>query len=118
LRVNPLLLGGIALGVLVLLFVLHKTGLIDFSDKTQARGSGSVGSGFLGAAFDEVFHPVRHEAQLELERQTELPAPAPEADGDPLGVADTARGRRVIIELDEFGRVASKIGAPSGGRRP
>jgi hypothetical protein len=32
---------------------------------------------------DEVFHPAKYESQLELDRQTILPAPAPVAgDGD------------------------------------
>jgi hypothetical protein len=105
--VNPLIVGAIAVGVCLLLYVLHRLGVVDFSDKTQKRGSGSVGSGMLGAAFDEVFHPVRHEAQLELERQTTLPAPSPEADGDPLGIGSGAalgakRGH-VVIELDQWG---------------
>jgi len=35
---------------------------------------------------DEVFNPTRHEASIELDRQTTLPAPAPiPGDGD-LGV--------------------------------
>jgi hypothetical protein len=107
--VNPLIVGAIIVGVCLLLWLLHKTGVVDFSDKTQKRGSGSIGSGMLGAAFDEVFHPVRYETQLELERQTTLPAPSPEADGDPLGIGAGAGGqagrpRRIVIELDQWGR--------------
>ncbi|WP_022882351.1 hypothetical protein [Gryllotalpicola ginsengisoli] len=108
---NPVIIGCIVLGVPALLFVLHKVGLVDFSDKTAKRGSGSVGSGFLGAAFDEVFHPVRHEAQLEQQRQNTLPAPAPEADGDPLGVGGPSGSRRVIIELDQWGHPIDPVGA-------
>lgn len=37
---------------------------------------------------DEVFHPTRHEAQLELDRQTMLPAPAPLAGDGDKGVYD------------------------------
>jgi hypothetical protein len=108
--VNPLIVAAIAVGVCLLLWVLHRLGVVDFSDKTQKRGSASVGSGMLGAAFDEVFHPVRYETQLELERQTTLPAPAPEADGDPLGIgvagargAGAAKPGHVVVELDQWG---------------
>lgn len=109
-RVTPLIAGAIAVGVCVLLWVLHRVGVVDFSDKTQKRGSGSVGSGMLGAALDEVFHPVRHEARLELERQSRLPAPAPEADGDPLGIgqAGEARPGHIVIQLDEWGKVEAR----------
>ena len=108
---NPFIVGAIAVGVCLLLWALHKLGVVDFSDKTQKRGSASIGSGMLGAAFDEVFHPVRYETQLELERQTTLPAPAPEADGDPLGIgvaggsgAAATKPGRVVIELDQWGQ--------------
>ena len=105
---TPLIVGASAVGVCLLLWLLHRVGVVDFSDKTQKRGSGSVGSGMLGAAFDEVFHPVRHEARIELERQSSLPAPSPEAEGDPLGIgvgAGVGRRRgRVVIELDQWGR--------------
>ncbi|GAA4183057.1 hypothetical protein GCM10022288_01910 [Gryllotalpicola kribbensis] len=111
---KALIIGAAIVGVCLLLWVLHKTGVVDFSDKTQKRGSGSIGSGMLGAAFDEVFHPVRYETQLELERQTTLPAPSPEADGDPLGIGTAAGARpsgHVVIELDQWGR-------PPGRRLP
>ena len=52
-----------------------------------SRGSGSIGSGMFGVA-DEIFAPSRHEAQLEVERQTSLPAPSPVADDDDRGVYD------------------------------
>jgi hypothetical protein len=111
--VTPLIVGAIAAGICLVLYLLHRLGVVDFSDKTQKRGSGSVGSGVLGAAFDEVFHPVRHEAQQELQRQATVPAPSPEADGDPLGVGLTngARGKHVVIELDQWGRPVDRIGA-------
>ncbi|MCL2515314.1 MAG: hypothetical protein FWF16_05140 [Microbacteriaceae bacterium] len=102
---RTLIIAAAIAGVCLLLWLLNRLGVVDFSDKTQKRGSGSVGSGMLGAAFDEVFHPVRYETQLELERQTSLPAPAPEADGDPLGVGAPVGGRagHVVIELDQWG---------------
>jgi hypothetical protein len=71
----------VALAVVVTIAgaVLHRMGVIDLSDKTRRPGSYS---GALGVA-DEVFAPSKFEAQLELDRQTVLPAPAPLAgDGD------------------------------------
>ena len=109
--VTPLIVGAIVVGLCLLLWALHRLGVVDFSDKTQKRGSGSVGSGMLGAALDEVFHPVRYEAQQELERQSRVPAPAPEADGDPLGIGqagEAARPGHVVIELDQWGRAGAK----------
>ena len=103
---HPLIVAAVVVGICLLLWLLHALGVVDFSDKTQKRGSGSVGSGMLGAAFDEVFHPVRYETQLELERQSTLPAPSPEADGDPLGIGAAVGGRQsghVVIELDQWG---------------
>lgn len=72
--------GWIVLAVVVALIALgvvaQKRGWIDFSDKRKTSG-GAMG------ALDEVFYPTRHEAQVELDRQTILPAPAPLAgDGD------------------------------------
>jgi len=118
--VNPLIVGAIVVGVCLLLWLLHTLGVVDFSDKTQKRGSGSIGSGMLGAAFDEVFHPVRYETQLELERQTTLPAPSPQADGDPLGIgagAQAGRPRRVVIELDQWGNSTTKTTADTTAAR-
>ena len=69
----------IIVGIGVVFYVAQHFGWIDLSDKT--RTSGSKG-GVFGIG-DEVFNPTRHEAQVELDRQTVLPAPAPLAgDGD------------------------------------
>jgi hypothetical protein len=69
--------------IIVVVMVAHALGWIDFSDKSRRGGTGP---GVLGMG-DEVFHPTRHEAQVELDRQTILPAPAPlPGDGD-LGIA-------------------------------
>lgn len=54
----------------VLAAVGQSKGWIDLSWNQDRRG----GSMTIG---DEVFNPTRHEAQLELDRQTMLPAPAP-----------------------------------------
>ena len=77
---NPLVVLLIIAAIVVLGVIAQKLGWVDFSDK---RHSGSGGGGGLGGV-DEVFNPTRHEAQIELDRQTILPAPAPLAgdDGD------------------------------------
>ncbi|MFF1571446.1 hypothetical protein ACFVWR_01765 [Leifsonia sp. NPDC058292] len=76
---NWWIVGGIAV-VVVLGVVAAKLGWIDLSDKTKRTGGSS--SSVVGIG-DEVFAPTRHEAQVELDRQTMLPAPAPLAgDGD------------------------------------
>lgn len=83
----------IIVGVLgVLFYVAQHVGWIDLSNKSKS--SGSKGGSALGIG-DEVFHPTRHEAQVELDRQTVLPAPAPvPGDGDP----STGSGRAGIYE--------------------
>jgi hypothetical protein len=64
---------------IVLAVIAQKRGWVDFSDKHKTTGGGGGGMG----ALDEAFNPTRHEAQIELDRQTILPAPAPIAgDGD------------------------------------
>ncbi len=52
-----------------------------------SRGTGSAGSGLLGAAFDEVFHPAAHDAHAAFDEQQRLMVPAPSPDGD-KGIAD------------------------------
>ena len=73
-----LLFIGAIVAIVVLGFVAQRFGWIDLSNKTK---TGASGGSALGIG-DEVFHPARHEAQIELDRQTVLPAPAPLA-GDP-----------------------------------
>lgn len=93
----------IVVGVVVLLAVLQRFGLVDFRG-TGRRGSGVGGLMSLG---DEVFAPTRHEAAQERAREAVLPTPAPvPGDGDkdifstgPVVIVvddaddDTARGR-------------------------
>ncbi|MEQ1737663.1 MAG: hypothetical protein ABL886_14815 [Rhodoglobus sp.] len=75
-----LIFAGIAIALIVLVVIAHSRGWIDLSNKS--RGSGKVGGGVMGIG-DEVFSPTRYESQLELDRQTMLPAPAPlPGDGD------------------------------------
>lgn len=64
--------------VLLLGYLANRLGWIDLSNKNDRPGSGAS---MLGIG-DEVFAPSRHEAAIELDRQTMLPAPAPVA-GDP-----------------------------------
>ena len=66
-------------------WLAQRAGFIDLSDKTK-RGSGG-GVMMIG---DEVFAPRKHEAAVELDRQSRLPAPAPSpGDGD-KGIAFAA----------------------------
>ncbi len=77
--VNWWIVGGVVAAV-VLVVVASRLGWIDFSDKTKTSGGSS--SSIVGIG-DEVFAPTRHEAQVELDRQSMLPAPAPlPGDGD------------------------------------
>ena len=75
---------GVIAVVVVLIALANRFGWIDLSSKNRSSGSrgGTMGIG------DEVFHPTRHEAQLELDRQTMLPAPAPLAGDGNKGVYD------------------------------
>lgn len=83
----------IVVGVIALGYVAQHFGWIDLSNK---RRTGSGGGGIMSIG-DEVFNPTKHEAQIELDRQTVLPAPAPApGDGD-LGVYKGA----VRIELSD-----------------
>lgn len=80
----------VVVGVVVLLVLLHRFGLIDIADQRRGTGAGAF------AGVDEVFFPTRAEASQELAREAVLPAPAPiPGDGD-LGVFSG----RVMIELD------------------
>ena len=74
----------IVAGIAALFWVALHFGWIDLSNKSRSSGGG----GGLAGIGDEVFHPTRHEAQLEMDRQTILPAPAPlPGDGD-FGIGD------------------------------
>jgi hypothetical protein len=77
--------------LIVLAGIAQAFGWIDLSDKTKT----STKHGGVLSLGDEVFSPTRYEAQIELDRQTILPAPAPIA-GD--GLRSVYNGR-VQIEL-------------------
>ena len=85
-------MGIVALAIVVVVLA-QRFGWIDLSNKNQNSGprGGVMGIG------DEVFNPTRHEAQVEIDRQTVLPAPAPVAGDGDHGVY----GGRVEIDLDE-----------------
>ena len=76
-----LIFGGIVVAGIGLGILAQRKGWIDLSNKSTRSGGGG-GGGLVGIG-DQVFHPARYESQLELDRQTILPAPAPVAgDGD------------------------------------
>ena len=75
----------IGVGVVALLALAQRLKLIDLRGDGRRGGSGG---GLVGIG-DEVFNPTRHEAALELDRQTSLPAPAPVAGDGDLGVIQT-----------------------------
>ncbi|MCU1586120.1 MAG: hypothetical protein QOI70_613 [Microbacteriaceae bacterium] len=95
---NWWIFGGVVVGVVVLGFLAQRFGMIDLVGKSNARSAGN-GASLIGIG-DEVFAPSRHEAAIEMDRQTILPAPAPLA-GDPLKAAEQAGvyNGRVTIEL-------------------
>ncbi len=89
-----LIFGGIAIAGIGLGILAQRKGWIDLSNKSTRSGGGGGGLAGIG---DQVFHPARYESQLELDRQTMLPAPAPvPGDGD----KDIYKGN-VRIDLSE-----------------
>ncbi len=77
-----LIFAGIVVVLIALVVLAQLRGWIDLGNKS-ARSGGSGSGGGLVAIGDEVFNPARYESQIELDRQTILPAPAPVAgDGD------------------------------------
>ena len=82
--------------VVALVYVANRIGWVDLSNKNRSSGSG----GGIAGIGDEVFHPTRFEAQIELDRQTILPAPAP-VPGDGAGEKNVYNGR-VEIDLREL----------------
>ena len=70
----------VAIVITVFAIVGQRVGWIDLSTSGAKRRGG--GGAPLGAV-DEIFQPTRYETQLELDRQSVLPAPAPvPGDGD------------------------------------
>ena len=75
---NWIILASIVTVIAVVAIVGQRKGWVDLSWNQKRRG-GSM------TIADEAFNPIRHEAQLELDRQTTLPAPAPLAGDDDKG---------------------------------
>ncbi len=73
-----MIFAGISVVVFGVGYLAQHFGWIDLTNKsTRSPGGGVLGIG------DEVFNPSRYEAQIELDRQTILPALAPvPGDGD------------------------------------
>jgi hypothetical protein len=95
--VQPWIVILIVVGVGAAFYLAQHFGLIDLTNKS--RSSGGSGGGIAGIG-DEVFNPTRHEAQVELDRQSILPAPAPiPGDGD-FGIYDG----KLKIDLEQRGR--------------
>jgi hypothetical protein len=108
--VNWWIVGAVVVVVIVLLVVANRLGWIDLSDKSRRRGGSSGGS--IVSIGDEVFAPTRHEAQVELDRQTVLPAPAPVAGDGDKGIFHDGPVR---IRLDAKGEPVDPVAdAPSG----
>jgi len=92
-------LGGVV-AVCVLLWLAHRMGWIDLSDKSRKDRGGSSSGGVLMIG-DEVFAPAKYEAQVELDKQARLPIPAPiPGDGDKGIFGDGP----VRIQLDADGK--------------
>lgn len=90
---NWLLLGAGVAGVLVSGWILQRLGLIDLTVK--GRKGGNLGG--MITMVDEVFAPTKHEAAIEADRETRMPAPAPLAGDGDRGVF----GGRIVIEVPE-----------------
>jgi hypothetical protein len=90
--------GAVAAFVVLGIVVAQRFGWIDLSDKSRKTSGGS--SSIVGIG-DEVFAPTRHEAQIELDRQSQLPAPAPvPGDGGEAGIFDG----KIVIRVDNHER--------------
>jgi hypothetical protein len=66
---------GVVIAVVAFAIVGQRLGWVDLRGH-GGRGRDGMG-GTLAGLGDELFHPTRHEVQVELDRQTIVPAPAP-----------------------------------------
>ena len=85
-----LVLAIVAVVIIGFAIVGQKMGWIDLTTSGAKRRGG--GGAPLGAV-DEIFQPTRYETQIELDRQSVLPAPAPvPGDGDKGARKDVYKG--------------------------
>jgi hypothetical protein len=89
--VNWWAFGGVVVGIVLLGWLLQRFGLIDL--RVKGRSSGNLGG--MITMVDEVFAPTKHEAAIEADRETRMPAPAPLAGDGDKGVF----GGKVVIEV-------------------
>jgi hypothetical protein len=82
--VQPWIVILIIVAIAALFWAAQHFGWIDLSNKSRTSGGG----GGIAGIGDEVFNPTRHEAQIELDRQTILPAPAPLPGDDDFGIGE------------------------------
>ena len=109
-RVEPWIVIVIVVAIGILFWVAQHFGWIDLSNKSRTSGGG----GGIAGIGDEVFHPTRHEAQVELDRQTILPAPAPLPGDDDFGVGEMRGG----IDAKSYdGQVRIDLSAPDDPKR-
>ena len=105
--VQPWVVILIILGIAALFWVAQHFGWIDLSNKSRTSGGG----GGIAGIGDEVFNPTRHEAQVELDRQTILPAPAPLPGDDDFGIADIKNSSGSGVEQKNYdGQVTIDLG--------
>jgi hypothetical protein len=102
--------GAIVVAVVALGYLGQRLQLIDLSNKRRNSGRGS---GILSIG-DQVFAPTRHEAAIELDRQTLLPAPAPLAGDGDKGIY---RGQ-VVIKVTPPARDRAALRTGGRGEHP
>jgi hypothetical protein len=95
--VNGWIVLAVVAGIILFALLANRFGLIDLSNKSRSGGS----SGGFGV-IDEIYNPSQYNAQIELDRQTILPAPAPLPGDRDKGILDAAAGQytgRMNIDL-------------------
>jgi hypothetical protein len=92
--------GAVVVGIAAIGYLGQRFGMFDLLGKDKTKSSGN-GSGMMGIG-DEVFAPARHEAAMELDRQTILPAPAPIAGDTGDGEGPIDYGGHVKIDLTKL----------------
>jgi hypothetical protein len=95
--VDWLIFAGIVALAVVLGVIAQRAKLIDLSGRRRNAGHGGGGIFTIG---DEVFAPTKHEAAIELERQSYLPAPAPLAGDGEKGIYNG----RLVIDVTQRGK--------------